>query len=137
MLVSYILTSKTIKQTILNFNSTPTETLLCCLGLDDTPLKTDYTDAIEYGRDAMFNAPTRTVFDEITDFLASSPSPEEILAYKFSDDLQARIADLTARNTEDELTPDEKVELFDIIHADDIISMVKIKTRLRLKGIKP
>jgi len=85
----------------------------------------------------MLNAPVRTVFDEITDFLATSPSPEEILAYKFSDDLQARITDLTARNTEDELTPDEKVELFDIIHADDIISMIKIKTKLRLKGITP
>lgn len=85
----------------------------------------------------MLNVPTRTVFDEITDFLASSPSPEEILAYKFSDELQARIADLMARNTEDEITPDEKVELFDIIRADDIIRLLKIKTRLRLKGITP
>lgn len=85
----------------------------------------------------MLNTPTRTAFDELTDFLATSPTPDEILAYKFSDDLQARLIDLMERNREDELLPGEKEELFDIIRADDIIRLLKIKTRLRLKGIKP
>lgn len=85
----------------------------------------------------MLNTPTRTAFDDITDFLATNPSPEEILAYKFSDDLQERLIDLMERNREDELLPGEKEELFDIIRADDIIRLLKIKTRLRLKGIKP
>jgi len=85
----------------------------------------------------MLNAPVRTVFDAITDFLATSPSPEQVLAYTFPDDLQLRIEDLTSRNTEDQLTFDEKQELFDIIRADDMIRMLKIKTRLRLKGVTP
>lgn len=32
----------------------------------------------------------RTVFDVITDFLATEPSPQEIIAYHLPDDLQQR-----------------------------------------------
>jgi hypothetical protein len=38
----------------------------------------------------MQNAPVRTIFGEITDFLATSPTPEEIIAYRLPDDLQNR-----------------------------------------------
>jgi len=38
----------------------------------------------------MLNTPARTVFDEITDFLATEPSPQQIIAYHLPDDLQQR-----------------------------------------------
>ena len=39
----------------------------------------------------MQNAPTRTVFNLVTDFLASEPSSQEIIDYFLPDDLQARL----------------------------------------------
>ena len=85
----------------------------------------------------MLNAPVLTVFDAITDFLATNPSPEQILAYHFPDDLQARLDELLERNGEDQLTPDERQELFEFIRVDDLMTTIKIKTKLRLKGITP
>lgn len=42
----------------------------------------------------MQNTPTRTVFSEITDFLATNPTPEEIIAYRLPDYLQERAHEL-------------------------------------------
>lgn len=41
----------------------------------------------------MQSAPVRTVFGEITDFLATNPTPEAIIACKLPEDLQARAID--------------------------------------------
>ena len=79
-------------------------------------------------------APTRTVFDVITDFLASDPSPEAILAYRLPDNLQARALELLERNGEGQLSFDEELEMYDFIRADDMMSLLKTKTRLKLAG---
>ena len=52
----------------------------------------------------MQNTPLRTVFGEITDFLATNPSLEEIIAYRLPDDLQNRAHYLLERNGEGLLT---------------------------------
>ena len=85
----------------------------------------------------MQKAPARTVFDVITDFLASEPSPDEIIAYRLPDDLQARAHELVDRNGEGQLTFDEQQELYDFIRADDVIALLKAKTKLRLRNRKP
>ena len=59
----------------------------------------------------MQNAPTRTVFDVITAFLATEPSPQEIINYFLPEDLQARADYLADRNGEDLLAPEEREEL--------------------------
>ena len=66
----------------------------------------------------MFNAPMRTVFDVITDFLASEPTPEEIIAYQLPDDLQERAHELLDKNGEGELTPEERGEMFDYVRME-------------------
>jgi hypothetical protein len=85
----------------------------------------------------MLNTPARTVFDVITDFLASEPTPEELLAYHLPDDLQARVDELVERNGEGQLTFDEQQELFDFVRADQIIGLLKTKTKLRLRNQNP
>jgi len=85
----------------------------------------------------MLNTPVRTVFDVITDFLATNPSAEDLLAYQLPADLQARVDRLVERNGEGQLTFDEQQELFDFMRADDMIALLKAKTKLRLRGIKP
>lgn len=77
---------------------------------------------------------TPTVFDVITDFLASEPTPQELLAFHLPEDLQARVDELVERNGEGLLTFDEQQELFDFMRADEMIALLKAKTKLRLRN---
>ncbi len=79
----------------------------------------------------MSTAPVRTVFDEITDFLASNPTPEAILAYRLPAELETRALQLLARKREDALTFDEELEMYDFIRADDRMTL-KAKTRRKV-----
>lgn len=81
----------------------------------------------------MLNAPARTVFGAITDFLATNPTPEEIIAYRLPDDLQKRSHELLELNGEDELTAEERDELSDYIRVDEMMSLLKAKMKLKLK----
>lgn len=81
----------------------------------------------------MQNVPVRTVFDVVTDFLASEPSSEELLAYHLPKDLQARVDELVESNGEGQLTFDEQQELFDFMRADEMMALLKAKTKLRLR----
>lgn len=81
----------------------------------------------------MLDVPVRTVFDVLTDFLASEPTAEELIAYHLPDGLQARVDALIERNGEGQLTFDEQRELFDFIRADQMMAMLKTKTKRRLR----
>lgn len=81
----------------------------------------------------MLNAPVRTVFDEITDFLASDPTPEAIISYHLPDDLQERADYLLERNSEDLLTPEEREEMGQFMNADEMIALLKAKLKLKLR----
>lgn len=81
----------------------------------------------------LHSAPIRTVFGVITDFLASDPTPEQIIAYRLPPDLEARAHDLLDRNGEGQLSPDEIEEMHDFMRADEMMSLLKAKTRLKLK----
>ncbi|MDX1991869.1 MAG: hypothetical protein SF029_05745 [bacterium] len=81
----------------------------------------------------MQKTPVRSIFGEITDFLATNPTPEAIIAYRLPDDLEERAHDLLERNGEDELTPEEREELWDFVRIDEFMSLLKAKLRLKLK----
>lgn len=83
----------------------------------------------------MQSTPVRTVFDVVTDFLASNPSPEDLIAYQLPNDLQVRADYLIERNGEGQLTFDEQQELLDFMRADEMISLLKAKTKLRLRNM--
>jgi hypothetical protein len=78
-------------------------------------------------------APPRTILGAITDFLATNPTPQEIIDYRFPPDLEARAQDLLERNGEGELSADETQEMYDFMRADELMSLLKAKTRLKLK----
>lgn len=82
----------------------------------------------------MQNIPVHTVFSEITDFLATNPTPEEIIEYRLPDDLQVRAHDLLERNGEGELTIPEHDEMIDFVRIDQMMSLLKIKMRIKLKN---
>jgi hypothetical protein len=81
----------------------------------------------------MQDAPVKTVFDVITDFLASDPKPEDILAYHLPPQLQERAHYLLERNGEDLLTPMEKEEMYDFMRADEMMALLKAKIKLRIR----
>lgn len=83
----------------------------------------------------MQNVPARTVFSEITDFLATNPTPEAIIAYRFPDDLQERAHELLERNGEGELSNSEREEMFDFVRVDEMMSLLKAKMKLKLKRV--
>ncbi|MCY3834375.1 MAG: hypothetical protein OXG85_15280 [Chloroflexi bacterium] len=82
----------------------------------------------------MIEAPARDVFAVITEFLVDDPSDEALLAYKLPDDLQKRVSHLLYLNRESELTCEQRHELDDFVYADNMISLLKTKIRLRQRG---
>jgi hypothetical protein len=77
-------------------------------------------------------APTDTMFDEILDFLASSPSPTQIIDYKPPESLQARLSELLAKNRTSQLSESEQVELDEFLRMNRFMSRLKIKARQKL-----
>lgn len=74
------------------------------------------------------------LFDEIVDFLASAPSTDELIAYQLPEHLDERLHELLDRNSNEGLTPDERDELQEFLRLDHLLTMVKLKARLRLAG---
>ena len=81
----------------------------------------------------MLNPTTRTVFDVVTDFLATEPSAQEIIAYHLPDDIQQRADYLAEQNGEDALTYAERQELDEYLKVNLMFSLLKTKMKLKLK----
>ncbi len=65
------------------------------------------------------------IYDELLDFLLEWATPEEILAFKASDRAEERAEDLLDRNNVGTLTPEEKLELQQMLYFDRKISVLK------------
>lgn len=81
----------------------------------------------------MDGVPEKTAKDVLTDFLASAPSIEEIVAYRLPDQLQARAHFLLEKNRQGSLTADERLEMEEFRQLDHLLTLVKAKARLRIK----
>lgn len=82
----------------------------------------------------MQNTPTQTIFGEVTDFLAGNPTPQEIIDYRLPDFWQERAHTLLDKNGEGLLTPEEEKEMMDFSRIDHMLTLLKAKTRLKLKN---
>jgi len=51
------------------------------------------------------------LYQEIMDFLTSSPTPAQLVAFKISEATQERLEDMLYKHREEALTPDEHAEL--------------------------
>lgn len=67
--------------------------------------------------------------DEIIAFLSSGASPEEIIQFKPSTDLQNRLSDLLSMAKTRELNPEEKAELDHYLVLEHIMRLAKIHAR--------
>jgi len=80
----------------------------------------------------MADVKTVTILDEILDFLVSTPTPEQIIAFGPSEALQERVSDLLDRNHNGLLAAEENHELEEISRMNHFMSMLKIRARKKL-----
>lgn len=74
------------------------------------------------------------MLDEVTDFLASGPTPQEIITFKPSETLERRALELLQRNREGRLETHERAEFEEFMHMDHFMTLLKAKARLKLAG---
>jgi len=79
-------------------------------------------------------APPQTLFDEITDFLASTPTLEAIIAFKPSEALDNRLHELLDKNSIGDITLEERAELEQFLNMNHFLKMLKLKVRLKQAG---
>lgn len=72
------------------------------------------------------------IFAEILDFMVSSPTPEDIIAFKPSVELDDRLTELLMKNKQDTLTDDEQKELEAFLQLNHFMNMLKIRARQKL-----
>ena|SRR5437870_9251564 len=71
-----------------------------------------------------------SVFEEMIDFLAAGPTPDQIVAYKISARAQERLAELLDKNREEGLSEVENAELDAYEQVDYVMSSLKARARL-------
>lgn len=79
-------------------------------------------------------APTDTLFDEILDFLAASPTTEQLIAYQPPTALQQRLSELLDKNRSSGLSEIERTELDEFLRLNRFMSRLKLKARKHLQA---
>jgi hypothetical protein len=74
------------------------------------------------------------IYREVLEFLVSSPTPEEIIAFRPSEATQQRAYELLTANREDRLTLEERAEIEEFARTNHFMSMLKIQARKKLAG---
>ncbi len=95
------------------------------------PVQDRPTEIIELGLREL--GPARYgLHNEVIDFLASGPTPQDIVAFRPSIREQARVAELLDKNRAGTLTPTEHTELDRYEQLDYLMTLVKARARQRL-----
>jgi len=76
--------------------------------------------------------PSDALFDEILDFLASTPTPEKIIAFEPPEALQQRLSHLLDQNKRDALSAEERSELDEFLRMNRFMSRLKLHSRKKL-----
>lgn len=68
-------------------------------------------------------------YAEFIDFIVEGMTPQQIIAYKPSDEAQQRVEELVWAVKNETITPDERAELNHHVELEHIVRMVKAKAR--------
>jgi hypothetical protein len=82
----------------------------------------------------MVAIPSALLFDDILDFLASTPTPQQIIAFEPSETLKQRLSYLLDQNRQGVLSPDEKSDLDEFLRMNHFMTMLKLRARLKLEA---
>ncbi len=72
-------------------------------------------------------------WDDLDEFLTSSPTLQQILDYRPSEAAQARVRELLQLNREGNLSPTENAELDDYLVLENFMRHLKIKALAKLQ----
>jgi len=67
--------------------------------------------------------------DEIIDFIAAGTTPEAVVAFRPSDNVQQRVAELVERSKDGSISSEEQSELEDYLQLEHIMIMAKARAR--------
>ena len=68
-------------------------------------------------------------YEEIIDFIAAGSTPEAVVAFRPSNIVQQRVAELAERSKEGRLSTEEQSELEDYLQLEHIMIMAKARAR--------
>jgi len=68
-------------------------------------------------------------YDEIIDFIAAGTTPEALVAFRPSDSVQLRVAELVERSKDGCISSEEQSELEDYLQLEHIMIMAKARAR--------
>jgi hypothetical protein len=72
---------------------------------------------------------TTRSYDEIIDFIAAGTTPEAVVAFRPSDAVQQRVAELVERSKDGSISPEDQSELEDYLQLEHIMIMAKARAR--------
>jgi hypothetical protein len=81
--------------------------------------------------------PHQTLTEEVAAFLATGPSPEEMVRFHISEHAQNRVRELLAKQEEGALTPDESAELDEVTVLDQLFTLVRARLLSAQGGADP
>ena len=71
-------------------------------------------------------------YEEIIDFIAAGTTPESVVAFRPSDGVQQRVAELVERSKDGSISSEEQSELEDYVQLEHIMIMAKSWARQHL-----
>lgn len=69
---------------------------------------------------------------EVADFILSTPTPEQIIAFKPSDRSEDRLSELLSLNRQGTLAENDRAELDQYLWVNHLMNMLKIRVREKL-----
>lgn len=71
-------------------------------------------------------------YEELVDFIAAGTNPESLIAFRPSENVQFRVADLIEREKTTGLSADERSELDHYLSVEHLMRLAKARARQRL-----
>ncbi len=81
----------------------------------------------------MATSPVISPYTSFVEYLLEKMTPEEILAYQASEDEQERAEELTEKNKDGKLTPQEREELQEMMNLEALVNLLKVRALVALK----
>ena len=72
-------------------------------------------------------------YEQFLDRVIEAMTPEEILAFRVSDEEQKRVDELLDRHNENEVTLEEQRELAQIAQFEELMTLLKVRAAHKLK----
>lgn len=89
-------------------------------------VRTRLPEVLARGLDQLSPLPNE-VYRYVLEFLTSNPSPEAVLNFGPTPQMQERISELLEKNRAGQLTPRESAELDEYVRIDNFISLLKTR----------